>query len=177
MTSQNLKKMKKIILLIFILFCIPMLGQSNDKLSFDKLRQHLTSYLIEKGDIQKSEADLFIKGEKIIRISGFHNKLDKGEVKIGVYSFFLTRTMARGYFVIVDNNVCTILDITTREGLEKSIKDVLDFCEKYEYCVDISKTYVNRLIEVYYNYNKWPDQRRDLNCEEGRGINDTKKLP
>lgn len=170
--------MKAIFLKILLLFCLPLFAQNNGKLTFEKLQHDLTNYLIEKGEIYKSDIDSYKKGEKNIRISGFHNRLDRGDLKNGVYAFFLTRTMARGYFLIVDNQEYKILDITTREGLDKSIKEVLDFCDKYEYCVDISKTYVNRLVEVYYNFNKWPDQRRDLNCEEGRGsVTDTNKLP
>jgi hypothetical protein len=169
--------MKLIIIIITFFISLPLFAQGDTILTFNKLEKELTNYLIETGEVYEPDVKYYISGERSIRISGFHNNLSKGSVKNGVYSFFLKRTMARGYFFIVDNNQYKILNITTREGLDESIKEVLDFCDKYKYCVEISKEYVMRLVEVYYNFNKWPNQRRDLNCEEGRGVTDTKDLP
>lgn len=119
--------MKSILSIIIILFMTPLFAQSSCKITFETLRHDLTGYLIQNGEIHDSETDFYLRGERTIRISGFFNELSEGEVKDGVYAFFLKRTMAKGYFLIVEKNHYQILDLTTREGLEKSIKDVLDF--------------------------------------------------
>lgn len=168
--------MKKIIYLV-IMICFSQISTSQEKLTFEKLRVELTTYLLQHGEMLRSEVEDYKNGERQINLIGVHNNFAKGGLINGVYSFSLTRTMARGYFVIVDNSEYTILDITTRDGLDKSIKLLLDFCDKYNYCETIVTDYVGRLTRVYYNLNKWKGQRTDLNCEEGRGIIDTKSLP
>lgn len=169
--------MKTKIWLLFIVFSLNINAQDKHKLTFEKLNSDLSSYLHDKGDMNSSQLKKYKEGKLNIAINGVHNNVSKGEVINGIYAFSLNGTMARGYFLIVDNNEYTILDITTRDELDRSIKLLLDFCDKYNYCETIITDYVGRLTRVYYNLNKWKGQRTDLNCEESRGVIDTRGLP
>ena len=150
-------------------------AQKTEKLSFEKLNKQVNEYLSKNDDIYI----MLYKRNQIkdgsVSIIGVHNRTSDGDVVNGVYSFSMNVTMSKGYFLIVDDNEVTVLDITNRDKLDKSIKLLLDFCDKYNYCETIVTDYVSRLTRVYYNLNKWKGERKDLNCING--ISDTKKLP
>jgi len=92
-----------------------------------------------------------------------------------MYAFNTGTTHNKAYFVLVEKDSYHILNLSTRSGLEAAIETTLDFCEQNEICVDITNDYISRLVGVFYNINKNPENRRDVNCL--RGINDEKKLP
>jgi hypothetical protein len=168
--------MKKIFLYILLL-PLSISAQGKEKLTFDKLYEEVHTYLSNNDTIyiiQKKHQKV-TKGS--VLITGVHNKISTGEVINGVYVFSMNITDAKVYFLLVDNNKIIILDISNRENLNKSLVLLLDFCDKYKYCESIITDYVGGLTRVYYNLNKWKFERRDLNCEEGRGITDIKDLP
>ena len=112
-----------------------------------------------------------------ITLAGIHNNIKEGEVVNGIYTFSMNVTLSKVYLLIVEESDLKILDISSREKLDTSLKLLLDYCDKNNYCETIINDYVSRLIRGYYNLNKWQGQRKDLNCEEGRGVTTTKRLP
>lgn len=169
--------MKNNILLLLLMLCFNSSCQTtkNIKLTFQSLENELIPFLIKNKDIEEFEKDDYTSGKKHLNIFGIQNNYYKGELKDGIYSFSQTRTHSRIYFVIIEKNKFTILDITTKIGLEESIRNTLDFCERSNYCEEITTDYISRLVRTYYKKNKNPLAGMDVNCE--RGINTTKDLP
>ena len=158
-----------------LFFTISSKSQTVDQLTFDTLKIELINFLSSKKDANKPSIEKLKNNESEFILRGLFNNRRKGELINGLYSFSIFGSHTKGYFVIVENNSYTILDLSTRKGLDKSIKDVLDFSERSKYCVSISSDIVTRLITVYYNINKYPLAGIDLNCE--RGISITDDLP
>ncbi|NHN26927.1 hypothetical protein FIA58_014680 [Flavobacterium jejuense] len=167
--------MKHIFIYFMFFFSITSKSQVVDKLTFDTLKIELINFLSSKKDTNKSSIERLKNNESEFNLRGLFNNRREGELINGLYSFSIFGSHTKGYFVIVENNSYTILDLSTREGLDKSIKDVLDFSERSKYCVSISSDIVSRLITVYYNINKYPLAGIDLNCE--RGVSTTDDLP
>lgn len=162
---------------LFLLFTVSLAAQTKDSLTFEKLKVGVHEYLKENDELYKMESALRPNKKVNISVIGAANLIQQGSVLDGLYGFSINTTLAKAYFLIVDGNVYKILDITTRDKLDTSIKELLDFCDKKKYCETIISNYVSRLVGVYYNINKWQGQTRDLNCEEGRGVNSTTGLP
>lgn len=167
--------MKNIFIYLVLFFSISCKSQVSDKLTFDTLKIELINFLSSKNELDKSRAEKLKKGENSFNLNGLFNNRHDGELINGLYSFSIFSSHSKGYFVIVENNSFTILDLSSREGLDKAIKDVLDFSERSKYCVSISSDIVSRLIIVYYNINKNPLAGFDLNCE--KGVINTDDLP
>jgi hypothetical protein len=168
-------KTKKIIFGFIILFHFTSSCQTTKGFSSQSIEKQLTDFLISNNDIQRFEVEEYKSGKSHIKSSGIYNEYDGGPLKDGIYVFNPGRTHSRSYFVIIEKEKFTILDISTRKGLEEAIKNTLDFCERSRYCQQITKDYVSRLIGVYYNINANPDGRADRNCVYG--VTDTKDLP
>ncbi|TRW21459.1 hypothetical protein FMM05_20115 [Flavobacterium zepuense] len=166
-----------LLFLVLLISPLNLLAQNSQELTFGKLQSDLAEYLFQKKEMNANQIEKHEKGIGTVLVNGIHNNIYEGKVINGIYAFSLTGTMSKSYFLIVDEKRYIILDITTREGLDKSISLILDFCDKYKYCETITTDYVGRLVRVYYNLNKWPGQRTDLNCEEGRGVTDIQGLP
>lgn len=168
-------KLSKIIIIIICVLPLKSIGQTLENKTFSCLEKELIKFLIEKKDILEFEVEKYKNGKSRLNISGAQNNYRKGELKDGIYIFSQTRTHVRLYFVIVEENNFTILDISNREGLEISIKNTLDFCERKKYCQKITGNYVTGLIRAYYTKNRTPTAGMDINCE--RGVRNTKDLP
>ena len=167
--------MKNIFINLVLIFSISCKSQVVDKLTFDSLKIELINFLSSKNELDKSKAEKLKKGENSFNLNGLYNNRHDGELINGLYSFSIFSSHSKGFFVIVENNSYTILDLSSREGLDKAIKDVLDFSERSKYCVGITRDIVSRLVTVYYNKNKYPLAGFDLNCE--KGILNTDDLP
>lgn len=168
-------KAKTYISFLVLMICFTSSCQTVKKASFASLEKKLTTFLIDNGDIHNLEVEDYKSGKRSLTIIGLYNNYNKGELLNGIYSFSQNRTHARAYFLIIDNEKYTILNLSSRKGLDEAIKNTLNFCEKNKYCVDISNDYVSRLIRVYYTINKNPNARIDINCESG--VISTKDLP
>jgi hypothetical protein len=162
-------------LVIMLLACVTTSCQTVRKITFPNLEKELIEFLVKNGDIHNLEVEEYKNGKRRVTISGLYNDYNKGTVIDGLYSFYQNRTHARAYFLLVENNKYTILDISSRQGLDLSIKNTLDFCERNKYCVDITNDCISRIINVYYNINLNPRAGADINCESG--VKDTKALP
>ncbi len=150
-------------------------SQNTEKLTFDSIKYDLINFLVSKNELDNTRANKLKNGKDKFNLSGLFNNRKEGDLINGIYSFSVFSSHSRGYFIIVENNTFTILDISTRVGLDKAIKDVLDFSERSKYCVSISNEIITRLITVYYNKNKNPLAGFDLNCE--KGVLNTDDLP
>lgn len=167
--------MKSIIIYLMLLVFISCKSQVGEKLTFDRLKIELINFLQSKQEVDKLRVEKLKNGENILNLSGLFNSKFDGELKNGIYSFSVFSSHSRGYFVIVENESFIILDLSTREYLDDSIKNVLNFSERSEYCVGITREIISRLITVYYNKNKNTLAGFDLNCE--KGIINTDDLP
>ena len=168
-------KKRKIISLLMFLFCLNCNSQTIKILTFESLKKELLPFLINNKDIMDNEIEDYRSGKKQISIVGLQNNYFKGDLKDGIYRFSQTRTHSRVYFVIIEKNNFTILDLSSRDGLDLAIKNTLDFCERSKYCEEITNDYVSREIRIYYSKNKNPNVGTDVNCLYG--IKVTKKLP
>ena len=59
------------------------------------------------------------------------------------------------------------MDFSKREELDNTLKIVLDFSERKKYCVDITSELISSIVKSFYNINKYPMNRRDINCYKG----------
>lgn len=166
--------MKKTLVTIILFICATSC-QTVKNINSKDLEKVLLDFLIQNGDIHKLELDDYKSGKRDISIMGFFSNTRKDALINGLYVFYQNRTHARIYYVILEDGKYTILNISSREGLDLAIKNVLDFCDKNKLCADITEQYVNRIVGMYYRKNKNPATRIDVNCE--RGISDTKYLP
>lgn len=169
--------MKGKIITTFLLMLIHLSSncQTSKNLTFESLEKELTKFLINNNDIQKYELKDYMSGKTHIKIIGVQNEYSNGNLKDGIYAFYQTRTHARSYFIIVEKDEFTILNLSNKNGLHEAIKKTLDFCEKSRYCETITNDYVSRLIRVYLNKNINPIDSVDKNCLYG--VTDTKDLP
>lgn len=167
--------MNKYFTILFLIISLSSFSQPNEELTFKSLQSKLVDFLIDNGDIRKEEIQEYKEGKRIIRVLGVLNGHNQGKLINGIYSFAMNVSHHRAYFAIIEDNQITVLNISTREGLDTAIKNTLDFCDKNKYCGNITNDYISRLIGVYYNINKNPLTRSDFNCQ--RGIKDTKNLP
>lgn len=150
-------------------------SQIVNELTYDSLKIKLVDFLQNQNEIDSLRAEKLKSGEHTFNLRGlFNNRMDKKLIN-GVYAFSSLSSNSKAYFVIIESNSFTILDLSTRVGLDKAIKDVLDFSERSKYCVAISSEIVSRLVTVYYNINKNPLNRSDINCY--KGVINTDDLP
>lgn len=161
-------------LLVFLIY-LNSSSQTTKELTFDSLKNELITFLIEKKDITDLEIKDYKNGKKQMCVNGVHNNYNKGVLINGIYSFYQTRTHSKVYFVIIEKNNYTILDLSNRNQLDLAIKNTLDFCDRSEYCEEITNDYISRLIRIFYRKNKNPNAGTDTNCIHG--IKDTKDLP
>ena len=160
---------------LIMVFCSSCKIQKTENLTFDTLSSDLITFLYKKKEINYERSEKLKSKEYSFNLRGLFNNKSKGELINGIYAFSSFNSHGRAYFVIVNNNDYTILDISTRKGLDTSIKNVLDFCEKERYCVDITNQCITSIISVYYKINKNPLNKIDVNCEHG--IVNTDDLP
>lgn len=149
---------------------------AQQKLTYSTLKNITIEYLLEKKEITIDRALKYKSGEyNAYFFEGIYNGYKNQELINGLYSFGVLGSNSKLYYVLAENSYYHILDISEREGLDKSIKIVLDFCERHRYCVQITKEYVSTLVYTFYSMNKYTQNGHDVNCE--KGFFDTKKLP
>jgi hypothetical protein len=142
-------------------------AQVSNPLTFDSISLKLIDYLYLKGEIDLNRAEKLKTKEHKFGFVGFFNKTEKGELKDGVYVFSSLSSNNLVYYVIVENNSFQILDFSKREELDNTLKIVLDFSERKKYCVDITSELISSIVKSFYNINKYPMNRRDINCYKG----------
>lgn len=149
--------MRKVLLLIILLASNFSFCQETEKLTVESLKLELAEFLMEKNQIRSND--------KRVSLRGIHkNRVDEN-LKNGIYVFNNGSTHNLSFFVIVDNNSFSILDISTTQGLKDSIETTLKFAKSQKYCTEITQDYISRLIGVHYRINKNPRRRNDKNCE------------
>jgi|SRR5699024_5107334 len=159
----------------FLLFILPnvIFPQSN-KITKRELKLELANFLIKK-EIFK-DLSRFNKDNDVVNLLPLYHNEVKDTLGYGMYAFGANWTHSLSFFVLVDkNSTIEILDISTKKRVMESIEKVLDFGERNNFCSEIIRDYVNRVVGVYYNINKHPRTRRDPNCETG--VFDTDNLP
>ena len=167
--------MKKVILFFFLLSTFLVFSQDDKKLTFDNLKPFLIDFLFEKNQLSLERVDKLKSGEHDFNLRGVFNNKRDGELINGIYAFSNFSSHSKAFFVLVENNEFTILDLDNRDGLDVSIKNVLDFSERNKYCVLITSEIITRLLKVYYNKNVNPLIGQDINCI--RGVVDFEDLP
>jgi hypothetical protein len=149
--------MRNVLLIIILLASNFSFCQETEKLTVESLKLELVEFLMEKNQIRSNN--------KRVSLSGIHkNRVDEN-LKNGIYVFNNGSTHNLSFFVIVDNNSFSILDISTSQGLKDSIETTLKFAKNQKYCAEITQDYISRLIGVHYRINKNPRGRNDKNCE------------
>ncbi len=169
------KRQNVIMIMLVFLICLNSSCQTVKTLTFDSLRKELILFLVKNKDINNSEVEDYYSGKRQVSINGVQNDYHEGYLKDGIYSFYQTRTHSKVYFVIIEKSNFTILDLSNREGLDVAIKTTLDFCERREYCEEITNDYISRMIRLFYRKNKNPTVGTDTNCLYG--VNSKKDLP
>nr|WP_315240134.1 hypothetical protein [uncultured Flavobacterium sp.] len=167
--------MKRILIILMVTLSLTSSCQTIKNIEYKTLEKELVTFLIKNGDVHNLELKEYENGNRGISIKGFFNNYQKGELINGIYIFYQNRTHARNYYVIIEGEKYTILNISSRDGLDKSIKDVLDYSDRNKLCADITEEYVTRLVAMYYRKNKNPQAGIDVNCESG--VKDTIGLP
>lgn len=164
--------MKKAFFFCSLITALSVNAQVNEVLTFDSISLKLIDYLHLKGEIDSNRVQKLKSKEYKFGFVGFINKTDKGDLKDGIYVFSSLSSHSQIFYVIVENNTFTILDFSKRAELDDAIKKILDFSERKKYCVDITTELVSAVVGSYYNINKYPLNRRDINCYKGIVSND-----
>lgn len=168
-------KAKVSLIILALIVSLSSSCQSTKNMTEEVIKSKLADFLIKKEGLNDKDIEDIKKGKLGISLLGLFNPFKKNELNDGIYSFSLSRTHVKVYFLIIEKEDYIILDISTREGLDLSLKNTLDFCERKKYCSDITEEYVSRMIIMYYKVNKNPINKIDPNCETE--IKDTKNLP
>lgn len=137
--------------------------QQTEKLNVDSLKLELAKFLVEKNQLKNLEE--FTVKNRGVYLGGIHKKKLDEELKNGLYVFNNNSNHSFSFFIIINDNSFTILDISTFQGLKESIKQFLIFADKEKYCHQIINDYTSRLLSVHYNINRNPINRANLNCE------------
>lgn len=149
--------MRNVLLLIILLASNFNFCQETEKLTVESLKLELVEFLMKKNQIRNNN--------KRVSFRGTHkNRVDEN-LKNGIYVFNNGSTHNLSFFVIVDNNSFSVLDISTSQGLKDSIETTLKFAKSQKYCAEITQDYISRLIGAHYRINKNPRRRNDKNCE------------
>ncbi|MEC4048614.1 hypothetical protein OX284_004170 [Flavobacterium sp. SUN046] len=168
-------KLKYIYSILILLIAITSSCQSTKNITFESFENSLIDFLIKKGEIMEHQVNDFKNKKYTIHVIGAKNGYNRNNLINGIYTFSSGFSHTRTYYLIIENDKYVILDISSREGLEISIKSTLDFCERQKYCSDITQEYISKLVGVYYTRNKNPIVWLDTNCESG--VKETKDLP
>ena len=123
----------------------------------ESLKIELEEFLVEKNQIYNTNIR--------VNFRGIHKNQVDENLKNGIYVFNNGSTHSLSFFVIVDNNSYSILDVSKFKGLKDSIERTLEFSKKQDYCTEIIKDYVSRMVNVYFTVNKNPRSRLNKNCE------------
>lgn len=148
-----------VLLLISVLNC-----QGQTKTELEVVQEKITDLLFEKGLIKKDEFQRAIKNRSFVNIQGLYNSIDSENFKDGIYSFS-EGTHSVVYFFIYENGRIKILDLSSQIGLAESIKSLLEFSSRRDFCIEIVDDYLSRLIGVHYSINRNLKSRLDVNCE------------
>lgn len=168
--------MRRIFLLFVLTFYFPFtsIGQINTNFTLDSIQSNLVDFLIKKGEINENLIDEFKIKKGKIHIIGLINGYSKNKLIDGIYSFSAPISHTRTYYLIIEEEKYTILDLSNIEGLNIAISNTLSFCERKKYCSDLSKIYISGMISIFYK-NKNPTTLIEKNCE--KNLKNTKELP
>ena len=167
--------MKKNVFLVILLSSLFSNSQNINSITYKELSVNLIDFLLQKKELNESTAAKLKTGEFTFNLRGAINNYKKENLINGIYAFSSFSSHKRAYFVIVEDKNYIILDLSTREGVDKAIKEVLDFSERQKYCYEITSDYISNIIRIYYNKNKNLLAGMDTNCE--KGIKTNKNLP
>jgi len=131
--------------------------QETEKLTVESLKLKLAEFLLEKKSIKSIDQHINFYGI-------YKNKIDE-KLKNGIYVFNNASSHNRSFFVIVEDNSFSILDISTLQGLKDSIAKTLEFANKQKYCTEIIQDYISRLVNVHFRVNRNPTSQLNKNCE------------
>ncbi|WP_179340033.1 hypothetical protein [Winogradskyella ludwigii] len=154
----------RIVLLITILlvsnfgFC-----QETEKLTVENLKLELAEFLVKKKQIKNLEA--YTTKNLNLYFGGIHRKELENELLNGIYVFNNASSHSLSFFVIIENNSFSILDISTLQGLKDSIARTLEFANEQKYCAEIIQDYISRLVDIHFRINRNPNRRLNKNCE------------
>lgn len=168
-------KSKITILIVVLLLSFSSNSQVVSRIKLSTIKNDLTEFLIQKGDIRAERAKDYRNGKFKIFVLGLYNNDNREDLLNGIYVFSAPSSHTRSHYLIIEDEKYTILDLTDRQNLEFSIKILLDFCERQRYCSDITAEYTQKMISLYYRKNKNPVNGMDVNCESG--IKEIKDLP
>lgn len=136
----------------------------NSNLNRNNVKIKLVDFLLEKNEIDTERAIKYKNGNYSFFFAGVINDYKQKELKEGIYMFGTLISHTRVYFLIVKDNKYEILDLTTRGDLDNAIVKILNFCEEKHICVDIKNEYINRIVSVYYNINRFVNNEFDVDC-------------
>lgn len=168
--------MRKLLVWAILLFACSCSSQNIQRLTFEKLKVETLNFLVKKSELKKERSEKFKSGEyNAYVLKGVINNSQGGKVVNGMYVFYLLDEYSKKYYLLVEENNYTILDVSTRANLDESIKITLDYCEKNKYCVNLINEYIPVLVKAFYSTNKNPMNGHDVNCESG--VKDINVLP
>ncbi len=173
--TNNHKNMKTKLITIILGILFFNNSNSQNQITQTQIKNDLAEY-IYKDRINMPESFKNLDGiKKRLKIYGCYNyKIDES-LKNGVYGFSTFDFHTRTYFFIVENDKYQILNLSTRQDLDKSIKEIFDFCERQNYCHEIALDYISNITRKFYMINKNPINRPETHCETSK--KDKKKLP
>nr|WP_315240140.1 hypothetical protein [uncultured Flavobacterium sp.] len=164
--------MKHLILLLTLFVISTSIGQEKSSLVFGTIKTDIIERLYKVEALDSAWVMNLNKEKYSFHLKGLQNGLENKELQIGIYGLTLKNYT---YFVLVEKNNYILLDFRTRHGLDLSLINLIDFCERNKYCVEITNDYVSRLLRIYNDVHKNLNRGFDINCE--RGIKNTKGLP
>ncbi len=149
--------------------------QVTKNLSSNSIQKDLIDFLIAKGEIRDNFIKNYTENKRKIHVTGVLNRYSKDELINGIYVFSAPISHTRAYYLLVEDDKYTILDLSSKKDLDSSLSIMLDFCERQRYCSDFIEEYSKRMIGLYYRMNKNPLAGMDVNCENG--LKDSNDLP
>ena len=156
--------MKNIALIFFMLLANFIGCQVQVKTDLAKVEEKVTKLLLKNEELSKLERQRIKDKEGVFVIGGLYNKIKPDSLIEGIYS------ISRGnhskiFFMIYEKEEVQILDVSSSESLVQSIKRLLEFSFRKNYCTEIINDYLVRLMGGYYSINKNLNTKLDTNCK------------
>ncbi|GAB5398566.1 MAG: hypothetical protein Aureis2KO_01510 [Aureisphaera sp.] len=134
---------------------------SQKNTEFSKLKQSIGKILLAKESITLEELNL----GKGFSIYGLHQgKINYENPRKGIYGISTGTHNPVNLFIYEESKI-VFLDITSFEELLISLREVLEYSFKKNYCLEVTNDYIFRLIRLHYNINRNPKSRLDINCK------------
>lgn len=153
-------RLKYILLLLISLNFLMCNSQKNNEL--ESLKKKITIVLTEYDNFYNNDLRKIKLSKYKFNINGFYNKVNKNNLKDGIYQLSFGNHLPIHYFIYEKNEV-TLLYLNSSNEFLKSVKLLTKYAIKKQYCREIFSNYMLKIIYTYFELNN--NLENNNNCQ------------